>query len=274
MSEIMSSTQAKVWIVGAGPGAIDLITVRGREILSRADLIMYAGSLVDKQILDYASAACRCIDTSRLTLEEQQALYKEARFKCKTIARLHSGDPSIYGAIAEQIRILEELGMEFEIVPGVSSFTAAAATALCELTIPNVSQTVILTRYSGRASAVPERESLDRLAGHGATLCIFLSGSYLSELFNILLEHYPADTPLLMVQKVTWGDERLYKGTLERVLKEIEPSQWRLTTMIIVGAVLDQSVNERSRLYSPDFAHRFRKARNLSSSGAPDRGDS
>ncbi|MHB1231811.1 MAG: precorrin-4 C(11)-methyltransferase [Burkholderiales bacterium] len=250
----------KVYFIGAGPGAPDLITLRGANILGRARMVLYAGSLVPLGMLQHCHDA-ELIDTSKLDLDQQEACYLRAQAAGCDVARLHSGDPAIYGATAEQMRRLDALGIEYEIVPGVSSFTAAAAAIQTELTKPAVSQTVILTRVSGRASAVPEAESIARLAEHRATLCIFLSGPHLKKIVADLRLHYPDDTPLALVYRVTWPDQRTYQGTLGKVLKETKRRDWNLTTMLLVGAALGRDLQTESSLYSKDFTHIFRVAK-------------
>jgi precorrin-4/cobalt-precorrin-4 C11-methyltransferase len=247
----------KVYFIGAGPGASDLITLRGANILGRVRMVLYAGSLVPLGMLQHCHDA-ELIDTAKLNLDEQEACYRRAQVEGSDVARLHSGDPAIYGATAEQMRRLDALNIEYEIVPGVSSFSAAAATIKAELTKPEVSQTIILTRVSGRASAVPELESIARLAEHRASMCIFLSGPHLKKIVTDLLLHYPADTPLALVYRASWPEQRTYQGTLGRVLKDTKRKEWNLTTMLLVGAALGRDVQTESSLYSKDFTHIFR----------------
>jgi precorrin-4/cobalt-precorrin-4 C11-methyltransferase len=248
----------KVYFVGAGPGAIDLLTVRGMRLLERVPMVLYAGSLVPKEILGYCRQDAQIFDTSGMDLEEQEACYRQAQEQDIDVVRLHSGDPAIYGATAEQMRRLEKLGIDYEIVPGVSSFTAAAAAAGKELTKPTVSQTVILTRVSGKATAVPELEALDKLAVHQSTMCIFLSGLQLKKVVPDLLQHYAEDTPAILVYRATWPDERLHRSTLGRLLDEVQVKDWQLTSMLMVGAALGEAVPVESSLYAADFAHIFR----------------
>ncbi|MEE9333413.1 MAG: cobalt-precorrin-4/precorrin-4 C(11)-methyltransferase, partial [Granulosicoccaceae bacterium] len=183
----------KVYFIGAGPGASDLITLRGANILARVSMVLYAGSLVPTDMLQHCKADAELVDTSKLDLEQQQACYQRAQQADVDVARLHSGDPAIYGATAEQMRRLDTLDIEYEIVPGVSSFSAAAAEINAELTKPEISQSIILTRVSGRASAVPELESIAKLAEHRTTMCIFLSGPHLKKIVTDLLLHYTED---------------------------------------------------------------------------------
>lgn len=248
----------KVYFIGAGPGASDLITLRGARILGRARMVLYAGSLVPAAMLEHCGPGAELIDTAQLDLEQQQACYLRAQQAGCDVARLHSGDPAIYGATAEQMRRLDALGIEYEVVPGVSSFSAAAAAVTAELTKPEVSQTVILTRVSGRASAVPDAEAIARLAEHRATMCIFLSGPHLKKIVADLRLHYPEDTPVTLVYRASWPDQRVYQGTLGTVLKETRRGAWNLTTMMLVGAALGQGEQIESSLYSKDFSHLFR----------------
>jgi precorrin-4/cobalt-precorrin-4 C11-methyltransferase len=248
----------KVYFVGAGPGAADLITLRGARLLGSVQMVLYAGSLVPVEMLSHCAPGAELLDTAQMDLEQQQACYQRAKEADIDVVRLHSGDPAVYGATAEQMRRLEALGIAYEIVPGVSSFTAAAAAIQSELTKPEVSQSVILTRVSGRASAVPELESIARLAEHRATMCIFLSGPHLKKIVTDLLLHYPPETPVSLVHRASWPDQRSYQGTLGTILEETKRGAWNLTTMMLVGAALDKGVAAESSLYSKDFTHLFR----------------
>ena len=251
----------RVFFIGAGPGAHDLITVRGAKVLERAPMVMYAGSLVPREMLSHCRPDAEIIDTASLDLNQQEDCYRRAQQAGTDVARLHSGDPAIYGATAEQMRRLEKLGIEYEVVPGVSSFTAAAAALGSELTKPAVSQTVILTRVSGRASAVPERERLSELARSGATLCVFLSGPHLKRIVADLSSHYPPETPVALVHRASWPDERSHRSTLGRLLREIRLRDWRLTTLLLVGGALSREPARESCLYAPEYPHIFRPAR-------------
>ncbi len=251
----------KVYFIGAGPGAADLITMRGADLLKKAQLVLYAGSLVSQDMLVYCRPEAEIFDTAKLSLDEQETLYVRARDTGKDVARLHSGDPAIYGATAEQMRRLDRLGIAYDVVPGVSSFLAAAAGLNAELTKPEISQTIILTRVSGRASAVPASESIKLLATHRATLCIFLSGTKLPEVVADLLTSYSPETPVALVQKSTWPQERHHRATLGTLLNGVKESEWQLSTMMLVGEVLDDSAVAESRLYSRDYSHRYRKAK-------------
>ena len=259
----------KVYFIGAGPGAADLITLRGARLLGAIEMVLYAGSLVPTEMLQHCRPGAELIDTAALDLEQQQACYERARERGIDVARLHSGDPAIYGATAEQMRRLDALGIDYEVVPGVSSFTAAAAAIKAELTKPEISQTVILTRVSGRASAVPELESIARLAEHQATMCIFLSGPHLKKIVGDLSLHYPPHTPVRLVYRATWSSEKIYQGTLATVLEDTRRGEWNLTTMMLVGAALDKTVAVESSLYSKDFTHLFRVVKKAKKSGEP-----
>jgi len=250
----------KVYFIGAGPGSADLITVRGAHLLSRAAVVLYAGSLVSKEMLVHCRADAQIINTAKLSLQEQETYYANARDCDLDVARLHSGDPSIYGATAEQMRRLERLGIEYEVVPGVSSFVAAAALLKIELTKPDIAQTIILTRTGGRASPMPERESMRALAAHTTTMCIFLSGSQLPEVTAELLIHYGPDTPAALVHKATWRQEMIWCGSLGKIMDEVVPEDWALSTMLIVGEALNRETGTESRLYAAEYSHLYRKA--------------
>jgi precorrin-4/cobalt-precorrin-4 C11-methyltransferase len=250
----------KVYFIGAGPGAADLITIRGAAILARAQLVMYAGSLVSEAMLSHCQADPLIVNTAKLNLDEQVEYYLQAKEKDWEVVRLHSGDPSIYGATAEQMRRLRELQISYEVVPGVPSFVSAAAVLDAELTKPDISQTIILTRTSGRASPVPAKENLPSLAAHQATLCVFLSGANLAEVIEELLRYYPQSTPVALVQRASWPEQRIHRGRLGELLNEIEPNSWALTTMLLVGQALDENIVSDSRLYAADYSHRFRRA--------------
>ncbi|ACO47832.1 precorrin-4 C(11)-methyltransferase [Deinococcus deserti] len=252
----------KVYFIGAGPGAADLITLRGARLLSQCRVILYAGSLVPEAVLEHASPDAERFNTASLDLQEQISLYRRAQHEGLDVARVHSGDPAIYGATAEQMRALRELGIAYEVVPGVSSFTACAASLGAELTRPGVTQTVILTRASGRASPVPDAENLASLAAHQASLCVFLGGHQLEQNVAELLRHYPPETPAALVQRASQPEERRHVATLGTLLGGLKLSDWTLTTMLLVSPALHDpaELQEVSRLYDPAYAHRFRRA--------------
>ncbi len=246
-----------IYFIGAGPGAADLITVRGAELLKKADVIIYAGSLVNPALLDYAKEDCKIYDSASMTLEEVIQVMKEN--KGKEVVRLHTGDPCIYGAIREQMDILDREKMEYKSVPGVSSFIGAAAALNAEYTLPNVSQTVILTRMAGR-TPVPEKEEISKLAAHGATMVVFLTSTMLDELSKRLIEGgYAPDSPAAIVYKATWPDEKVIRTTVENIGKAAKENGINKMALIMVGGFLGTEY-ERSKLYDPAFTHLFREA--------------
>lgn len=248
-----------IYFVGAGPGATDLITVRGRELLKQADVIIYAGSLVNKEHLALARAECEIHNSAKMTLEEVISVMKQAEQTDKMTVRLHTGDPSIYGAIREQMDLLEELGFSYEVVPGVSSFCGAAAALKAEYTLPNVSQTVIITRMAGR-TPVPEKEEIALLAAHQATMAIFLSTGLLEPLRErLLIGGYSEDTPAAIVYKATWPEEKVYYCTVSTLPEVAAANQITKTALILVGDFLGDQY-QRSKLYDPAFTHEFREA--------------
>ncbi len=248
-----------VYFVGAGPGATDLITVRGQNLLKTADVIIYAGSLVNKEHLDLAKDSCRIYNSASMTLEEVIQAMKEAEQEGKMTVRLHTGDPSIYGAIREQMDLLDEADISYEVVPGVSSFCGAAAALKAEYTLPDVSQTVIITRMAGR-TPVPEKEEMALLASHQATMAIFLSTGLLDSLQERLLAGgYKQDTPAAIVYKATWPEEKVVYGTVGTLPELAKENNITKTALILVGAFLGDAY-ERSKLYDPSFSHEFREA--------------
>ena len=246
-----------IYFIGAGPGAADLITVRGAELLKKADVIIYAGSLVNPALLDYAKESCKIYNSAKMTLEEVTSVMKEN--KEKEVVRLHTGDPCIYGAIREQMDILDREEMKYVSVPGVSSFIGAAAALNAEYSLPNVSQTVILTRMAGR-TPVPEKEEISKLASHGATMVVFLTSTMLAELSERLIEGgYAPDSPAAIVYKATWPDEKVVRTTVKEIAKAAEENGINKMALIMVGGFLG-SEYERSKLYDPSFTHLFREA--------------
>ena len=246
-----------VHFIGAGPGAPDLITLRGKELIQQADVIIYAGSLVNPALLDYAKPGAEIHNSAVMTLDEVIGVMEQANRENRDIARLHTGDPSIYGAIREQIDRLNALGIAWDVCPGVSSFCAAAAALGAEYTLPGVSQTVIISRAEGR-TPVPEKEKLSALASHGATMVLFLSAGMLDKVSQELIRGgYSPETPAAIVYKASWPDERIFRGTVGALssMGDVEK-----TALVIVGNILGDEY-ELSRLYSPDFATGFREAR-------------
>jgi len=250
-----------VHFVGAGPGAIDLITLRGYKLLSEADVIIYAGSLVNKELLNYAKKEAVVHNSAHMTLEEVIEVVKKAEKESKDIIRLHTGDSSIYGAIREQIDVLKSMNIEFDVVPGVSSFCGAAASLNAEYTLPNVSQSVIITRMEGR-TPVPERESIRSFAAHKATMVLFLSSGLANELSKELIAGgYEKDTPVAVVYKATWPDEKIFRCTIENLPQTMNDNNITKTALILVGNFLGNDY-ERSELYNPKFTHEFREGIN------------
>jgi precorrin-4/cobalt-precorrin-4 C11-methyltransferase len=248
-----------VYFIGAGPGDPELITVKGKKILKRASVVIYAGSLVNQRLL--AGLNAKVYDSSRMTLDEIVAIMKGAAEENLLVARLHTGDTALYSAISEQIERLRTLGIAYEIVPGVSSAMAGAALLGQELTIPEVSQTVIFTRIEGR-TPVPDRERLGSLARHGASMVIFLSIGMMKNVVDELLEGYSPDTPVAVVEKVSWPGQRIIKGTLQDIAARVKEAGIRKTALIYVGESLrasDRALGKESRLYHKDFSHEYRK---------------
>ncbi len=248
-----------VHFVGAGPGAEDLITVRGKEFVERADVIIYAGSLVNPALLKFAKKGCEIHDSAKMTLDEVLDVVKAASDKGKEIVRLHTGDPSIYGAIREQMDALDGLGIGYDVTPGVSSFCGAAAALNLEYTLPAVSQSVIITRMGGR-TLVPEKESLESLSAHEATMVFFLSAGDIKKLSDRLIAAgRSGDTPCAIVYKATWPDEKKFRCTLKTLPDVAGENGIDKTALIIVGDVVEPSGYERSKLYDPGFTTGFRK---------------
>ena len=248
-----------VHFVGAGSGAVDLITVRGAKLLGVADVVIYAGSLVNPQLLDYCKSGCEIHNSATMTLEEVIEVIKGAEASGKTTVRLHTGDSSIYGAVREQFDELIKLGIEYDVCPGVSSFCGAASSLKTEYTLPNVSQTVIITRAAGR-TPVPEKQSIRELAAHGATMVLFLSTSLTEKLQTELLEGgYPGNTPVAVVYKATWPDEKIFRCTVDTLHKTVTENGLTKTSLIIVGNCMGDEYL-RSMLYHPTFTTEYREA--------------
>jgi precorrin-4/cobalt-precorrin-4 C11-methyltransferase len=247
-----------VHFIGAGPGAPDLITVRGLRLIERCPVCLYAGSLVPTEILAATPPGALVIDTAPLTLDEIVGHMASAERQGFDVARLHSGDPSLYGAIAEQMRRLDALGISHDVTPGVPSFAAAAAALRCELTLPEIAQTVILTRTATRSSAMPEGEALDRLGAIGATLTVHLSINALARVVRALVPHYGADCPAVVAYRVSWPDELLIRGTLSDIRDKVKAAQITRTALILVGRALADDTAAESRLYAAEHRHLFR----------------
>lgn len=252
-----------VYIVGAGPGDPELITVKGQKLLSAADVVIYAGSLVNPEILKICKDDAEIYNSAEMTLDEVIKVIQNAESKNKNTVRLHTGDPAIYGAIQEQMDELENKKISFEVVPGVSSFLAAAAALKKEYTLPGVTQSVIITRCGGR-TPVPDKESLKKLGQAQATMCIFLSAGLVHNVVRDLMSAgYKSSTPIAIVQKASWPDEKIVRGTLSTIMDRLKDEKIDRTAMIVVGQCLDAKTNgyEKSKLYSPTFSHMFRSAR-------------
>lgn len=256
-----------VYFVGAGSGAADLITVRGARLLAQADQIIYAGSLVNPELLEYRKEGCVIHNSANMTLEEVVSAIQEAECEKKMTVRLHTGDSSIYGAIREQMDALDQLEIPYEVCPGVSSFCGAAAALQLEYTLPGISQSVIITRLEGR-TPVPEREKLASLASHQATMVIFLSAGMTERLQQELLAGgYPESTPAAIVYKATWPEEKKILCTVGTLAESAKREKISKTALILVGDVISHSSYERSKLYDPGFTTGFRKGMEEDASG-------
>jgi len=247
-----------VHFIGAGPGAPDLITVRGLNLIRRCPVCLYAGSLVPREVVAEAPAGARIIDTAPLHLDEIVAEMQAADAAGQDVARVHSGDPSLYGATGEQMRRLDALGIAYDVTPGVPAFAAAAAALKCELTLPDVSQTVVLTRTSTRSSAMPNREDLATLGASGATLAIHLSVTNLAKVVRELTPLYGTDCPVVVAFRVGWPDEAFIRGTLADIRDHVKAAGLTRTALILVGPVLEPKEFADSRLYAPDHHHVLR----------------
>lgn len=246
----------RVYFIGAGPGDPKLLTLKGKEIIERADVVIYAGSLVNEEILKYAVHARETHNSAALNLEELGDIFRRAKEGNHDVARIHSGDPSIYGAIHEQMKLLDDLDIPYEVIPGISAFQAAAAALCQELTLPEVCQTITLTRIAGR-TPVPEKEDLKEIIKTRPTLVLFLSISRLSEIVEILKTGYPPLTPIAIVYRVSWPDEKIILGTLENILKRWDGRVITKTALIMVGEVMAKKAGA-SMLYDKEFSHSYR----------------
>ncbi|MEN8188511.1 MAG: precorrin-4 C(11)-methyltransferase [Thermodesulfobacteriota bacterium] len=256
----MSVTRVPIAIVGAGPGDVELITVKGRRLLDEAETIVYAGSLVNKKL--FAGSSAELHDSSKMNLEEIVDVLSISWKEGKKTVRLHTGDPSIFGAIKEQMVLLDQLEIPYDIIPGVSSGTGSAAALKAELTLPEVTQTVIITRREGR-TPVPEKEKLKLLAAHQSTMLIFLSVSMMESVVDELLEGgYLPETPIAVVEKASWPEERIVRGCLDNICEKVEEQEIRKTAMICVGRVFgDDPLEAVSKLYDKEFSHGTRKGK-------------
>jgi precorrin-4/cobalt-precorrin-4 C11-methyltransferase len=249
---------SKVYFIGAGPGDPELLTIKGKRIIDSADVIIYAGSLVPRKVIESCKAEAKVLNSAGMNLDEVMDEMKRAIGENKRVARVHTGDPSIYGAIREQIDLLKAEGIEFEVIPGVSSFVASAAAIGAEFTLPSISQTVILTRMAGR-TPVPEKESLESLATHRASMAIFLSVGMIEKVVRQLLTSYKTDTPVAVIQRATWDDQIVVMGTLETIAVKVKQANITKTAQILVGDFLGDEY-ELSKLYDKNFSHEYRKA--------------
>ena len=250
-----------VYFVGAGTGAEDLITVRGMRLLEKADVIVYAGSLVNPKLLEYAKEGCKIHNSAKMTLDEVIAVIKEAEEKGKTIVRLHTGDPGIYGAVREQMDELERLGIAYESCPGVSACFGAAAAMNLEYTLPGISQSLIITRMEGKTK-VPPKESIESFAAHQASMAIYLSAGMLEELSRRLIAGgYREETPAALIYKATWPEEEAHVCTIKTLPEVARANGITKTALVLVGDVIAHQNYRKSRLYAPDFSTEYRKAK-------------
>jgi len=250
-----------VHFIGAGPGAADLITVRGRDLLARCPVCLYAGSVVPRELLAHCPPGARLVDTAPMSLDEIEAEFVSAHEKGIDVARLHSGDLSIYSAVAEQVRRLERLSIPYTLTPGVPAFSAAAAVLGRELTVPELTQSVVLTRMPGRASGMPAAERLSAFAATGATLVIHLAIQSIGAIVEQLTPSYGADCPVAVVVRASWPDERVVRGTLADIAGQIAAEPIERTALVLVGRALEAHDFRESALYDPDYRRRFRGER-------------
>lgn len=250
--------QGKVIFIGAGPGDPELLTIKGAKVIAKADVIIYAGSLVNPDVLSGAKTEADIYNSAQMNLDEIVQMMENVTNEGKLVARVHTGDPAIYGAIAEQIEYLKAKNILYEIIPGVSSLFASAAALEAELTQPEVSQTVIITRPSGRTPK-PKREAIFRLAEHQATMCIFLGVHMIGKVVSELLTFYDPMTPVAVVQKASWEDEKIVRGTLEDIVDQVQDAGITKTALIMVGDVLGTDAVTPSKLYNAHFTHKYRK---------------
>ena len=261
MNSTQLSLKPAVYIIGAGPGDPELLTLKADKILKQADVILYADSLVPKQILQDVRADAELVATGSKTLEQIIPLAIERVRQGKSVVRLHSGDLTLYSAIAEQMQAFTEADIPFELIPGISAFQAAAAKLSTELTVPELVQTIILTRISGKASSVPESEELASLAAHKASLCLYLAARHSTKAQEKLLQHYPEDTPVAVCYRVGWEDEQIWVVPLSEMAAVTREHNLIRTTLYLISPALQQAVTTRSRLYHPQHKHLFRPGR-------------
>jgi len=254
----------KVYFIGAGPGDPELLTLKGKNIIARADIVIYAGSLVNPRILSFAQSGVPAFNSAEMDLQEVTRIYKREKDRAGTIARLHTGDPSLYGAIQEQIDFCRREGIAVEVIPGVSSFFAAAAALRQEFTLPGISQSLVLTRMAGR-TPVPDSEDIEGWAKHRSSMAIFLSAGSMETLVQRLLAGYAEETPAAVVYRASWPDQKIVIGTLENIARKTAAAGITRQALVLVGDVL-RSLNEddfyeKSKLYDPSFSHGYREGR-------------
>ncbi|MBI5416411.1 precorrin-4 C(11)-methyltransferase [Candidatus Poribacteria bacterium] len=254
----MNEPRTTIFFIGAGPGDPELLTLKAKKIIEKADIIIYAGSLVNKRVLKYAKKSAELHDSAKMSLDDVTRVIESAKSNVKIIARVHSGDSSIYGAIQEQMDWCDKKKIRYSVIPGVSSFQAAAAALKQEYTLPDISQTIILTRISGRTK-VPNREDIEELSKINATMVIFLSVQEIEKVVEKLKAGYNDDTPVAVVEKASWHDERIIKGTLKDIVKKVKKIGIDRQALIIVGNVLKKKNYEKSKLYDKNFEHGFRR---------------
>jgi precorrin-4/cobalt-precorrin-4 C11-methyltransferase len=257
----VKNLNTSISFIGAGPGAPELITVKGKRLLEEADVVVYTGSLVNEKVLQYAKKDAAIYNSASMTLEEIMKVMVKAAKTGKKVARLHTGDPTLYSALREQADILEREGIPYVVVPGVSSAFASAAALKDELTMPEITQTVIFTRLEGK-TPVPEKERLAELARHSATMCIFLSVGMIENVVEELKQGYAEETPVAVVYRATWEDEKIVRGTLKDIARKVKKAGIKRQAMIIVGKTLGQGSGvkgQKSRLYDKEFEHGYRK---------------
>jgi len=247
-----------VHFIGAGPGAADLITIRGRDLIAHSPVCLYAGSLVPEALLSYCPAGAEIVDTAPMTLDEIMTRIERATAEGKDVARLHSGDLSIWSALGEQLRRLDRLEIPYTVTPGVPAFAAASATLARELTLPEVAQSVVLTRTSGRASSMPETETLEAFAATRATLAVHLSIHAIADVVKRVLPYYGADCPAAVVYRASWPEEQVVRGTLATIVAQVSEMSVERTALILVGEALGREDFRESALYSVDYRRRFR----------------
>jgi precorrin-4/cobalt-precorrin-4 C11-methyltransferase len=247
----------KVYFIGAGPGDPELLTIKGKKIIEKADILIYAGSLVNKEVLEYNKKNAKTYNSALMTLDEVIKIYSDNKNKDIIIARIHTGDPALYGAIREQMDELKKLSIEYEVIPGISSVFAAAASLKKEFTLPDISQTLICTRLEGK-TPVPASENLDQLAVHKSSMAIFLSVQMIDNVVKKLSKHYEKNTPIAVVQRASWKDEKIIFGTLADISSKVKKADIKKTAIILIGNFLGDKY-KKSKLYDKNFSHEYRK---------------